>query len=101
MANVIVANIQFEHHDQAVGIGERKPRLSWHLQTGIEGWKQAGYEIEIYKPVGELLEQTGPVNSDQSVLVNWPFTPLTSRQVVHLRVRVWGEDETFSQWSDF
>jgi alpha-L-rhamnosidase len=103
LAKVVVTAIRFEHHDEPTGIGEITPRLSWLVQTGAEGWQQTGYEIELYNPASVLLGQTGPVNSARSVLVEWPFAPLTSRQVALLRVRVRGEgtQEPFSEWSDF
>ena len=81
------------HHRDAIGIGEICPRLSWTVQTTIADWYQAGYEIEAYGPDGRLRERTERLASDQSVLVRWPFAPLSSRERLTVRVRVWGIDE--------
>jgi alpha-L-rhamnosidase len=98
-AAVTVAALRFEHHREALGIGEACPRLSWSVETAIAGWRQTAYEIEAYAPGGELREQTGWISSEQSVLVPWPFAPLRSRARRALRVRVRGEDGQPSSWS--
>jgi len=95
-----IASLRFEHRPDALGIGTAQPRLSWIVQTSVAGWRQAGYEIEAYEPDGKLRDQTGRVESDQSVLVPWPFAPLQSRERRTIRVRVWGPDEPVSAWSE-
>ena len=76
----IIARISFEHHNprDTLGIGESRPRLSWLIETPVENWQQTGYEIEAYKPDGQLYQRTDQVKSDQPILVDWPFTPLAS-----------------------
>jgi alpha-L-rhamnosidase len=95
-----IAEIRFEHRRNALGIGTAHPRLSWIVAPAAERWQQSGYEIEAYMPDGELRNQTGRIDSDQSVLVPWPFAPLQSRERLHVRVRVWGSDGQASAWSD-
>jgi alpha-L-rhamnosidase len=82
-----------------LGIGTDRPRLSWVVQTTAKNWRQSAYEIEARDPNGQLKGQTGKVQSDQSVLIAWPFDPLKSRQQLSLRVRVWGSDGQVSEWS--
>ena len=96
---VTITHVRFEHHRNALGIGEALPRLSWMVATSLAGWRQAGYEIEAYGPEGGLRSRTGRVESDQSVLVPWPFAPLLSHERLMLRVRVWGVDGQPSAWS--
>ncbi len=93
-------NIRIEHQREAFGIGTDRPRLSWIVETETQGWHQAAYEIEAYDVDGNLRGQTGRVESDQSVLVNWPFEPLSSRARVTVRTRVWGRNGQESAWSD-
>jgi alpha-L-rhamnosidase len=90
--------IRIEHQHDAFGIGTAHPRLSWIVETDVQGWHQAGYEIEAYDADGKLRSHTGRVESDQSVLVDWPFEPLTSRERVRVRARVWGNDGQGSDW---
>ncbi len=99
-SDVTVAQIRFEHHRDAFGIGEDKPRLSWIVNATASGWQQAAYEIEAYTSDGQLHDQTGHIASNQSVLVPWPFAPLLSRACLLVRVRVWGTDEQASAWSE-
>ncbi len=100
MPSVSISRVRIEHHREALGISTDRPRLSWMVETESRGWRQAGYEIESYDTGGKLRSQTGRVESDQSVLVSWPFAPLSSRERLTLRVRVWGVDGQRSAWSE-
>ncbi len=93
-------NIQIEHQRDAFGMGTGRPRLSWIVQTETQGWHQAAYEIEAYDSDGTLRGQTGRVESDQSVLIDWPFEPLSSRECLTVRARVWDRDGYESAWSE-
>ena len=88
----------FEHHREALGTGEARPRISWRT-TAPAGWAPAGYELEVTRPGGTRL--TGRIDSPDSVLVPWPGAPLTSQEAASVRVRVWGEGgESASAWSE-
>jgi alpha-L-rhamnosidase len=92
--------ICLEHVRETFGIGADRPRLSWIVEAASNGWRQAGYEVEEFDAEGNLRARTGRVDSDQSVLVSWPFMPLQSRERVSLRARVWGADGSESAWSE-
>ncbi len=94
-----IADVHVEHRRDALGVGTGTPRLSWTVATATEGWRQAAYEIEAHGLDGPFQNQTGRVESDQSVLVPWPFAPLQSRERVAVRVRVWGVDGQAAAWS--
>ena len=100
MTSTITLNVRMEHLRDALGIGMDRPRLSWIIETDRQEWHQSGYEIEEYDADGKLMNQTGRVESDQSVLIDWPFALLASRQQVSVRARVWGKDEGASDWSE-
>jgi len=100
ISSVSSLDVRIEHLRDTLGIGTDRPRLSWTVKTESRNWLQTGYEIESYDPDGNLHDQTGRVESDQSVLVAWPFAPLTSRERLSLRVRVWDKDGSVSEWSD-
>lgn len=92
--------VRIEHLHETLGIGTAQPRLSWIIETEYPGWLQTGYEIEAYDQDGNLRGQTGKVDANQSVLVAWPFAPLGSRERLTVRVRVWGNAGTVSDWSE-
>lgn len=85
-----------EHHREPLGIGERRPRLSWKV-TAPAGWTQSAYELEIGRDTGDLCVTR--VDSCESVLVAWPGNDLNSRERARVRVRVFGEDGEPSPWS--
>ncbi|MFB7890594.1 family 78 glycoside hydrolase catalytic domain [Microbacterium sp. NPDC056044] len=90
-----VTPVRFEHHRQAFGIGDARPRLSWVTTDAPNGWSQAAYEVE--QRGGESVR----VDSGESVLVPWPFDALRSRERREIRVRVHGADGFTSVWSDW
>src|SRR6266567_8085073 len=96
---VTIAEVRFEHLRETLGVGVLRPRLSWIVETAPAGWRQIGYEMEAYGPEGQLRGQTVRVESDQSVLVPWPFSSLSARERLWVRVRVWGSDAQPSGWS--
>jgi alpha-L-rhamnosidase len=93
-------DLQIEHQREASGIGTDRPRLSWIVQTETQGWHQAAYEVEVYDAQGKVRDTTEQVESPQSVLVDWPFEPLSSRERVAVRARVWSRDGQESAWSE-
>ena len=75
-------SVRFEHHaDGRLGIGESRPRLSWHYDTAPEGFRQSGAVIEVTVDIpgrdSEVTEYL--VDGDEQVLVSWPGRTLTSR----------------------
>jgi alpha-L-rhamnosidase len=94
-----IAEVRFEHSRDLLGIGIARPRLSWTITTECPDWYQAAYEIRFCGPDGHLRGQIERVESSESVLVPWPFAPLTSRELVTVEVRVFGVDGQPSAWS--
>ncbi len=84
-----------EHHREALGIGERQPRLSWTV-TAPPDWRQSGYEIELSRDAGTSVTR---VMSPDQVLVPWPGDRLRSRERVRTRVRLAGPEGDFGSWS--
>ena len=91
-----VGPIVFEHHRQALGIGEAAPRMSWKVCTDQPDWRQTRYEIRC----GDG-RTSGPLPSAESDLVPWPWDPMASRSGATVSVRVWGSGSaTASSWSE-
>ncbi|MFG2358299.1 family 78 glycoside hydrolase catalytic domain [Streptomyces sp. NPDC048521] len=89
--------MSFEHLTDGLGIGVPAPRLSWTLPPGTG--RQEAYELELER--SGTLHRTGRVESPEQVLVPWPGEPLTSRERVTVRVRVWAPHTPApSPWSE-
>lgn len=93
--SLTVTPVRFEHHRDALGIGEAHPRLSWVTTQAPAGWSQQACDLQ------ERDGATVRVESEHSVLVPWPFSPLVSRERREVRVRVIGTDGSESPWSDW
>ncbi|MDW6064426.1 hypothetical protein SAZ11_48900 [Streptomyces sp. FXJ1.4098] len=83
-----VTGLRAEHHEEPLGIGERRPRLSWRTVTDRPGWSQTAYEIRRTDGDREVRRAHRP--SADSVLVPWPGEALCSRRRIGVAVRVWG-----------
>lgn len=94
--SISVSAPQFEHLPEALGIGVRAPRVSWRT-TAPAGWCPTAYEIEVTRSDGSRTRSRK--DSAESVLVPWPAAPLASRESASVRVRVWGDNGSPSEWS--
>ncbi|MGY1604176.1 glycoside hydrolase family 78 protein [Geodermatophilus sp. SYSU D00815] len=94
---VTVSAPRFEHHREALGIGEAEPRLSFRVQAPAD-WRQQAYEVETTSESGRW--SSGRIPGAESVLVPWPATPLASRERRLVRVRVWGAEQQPSAWGE-
>lgn len=83
--------VRVEHLDDALGIGVRRPRLSWRLPAGTT--RQDSYEIEVDGA------SYGVVDSEDTVLVAWPAPALGSGQRCRVRVRVHADGSDLG-WSE-
>ncbi|MEU4606182.1 glycoside hydrolase family 78 protein [Kribbella sp. NPDC023972] len=99
--------LRFEHRTDTgpvLGIGTATPRLSWQVPTADAGYTQTAYEVEIADWGGgarnTATAQVFTVQSPDQVLVPWPGEPLRSRDAVEVRVRVRGNDDDWSAWSE-
>jgi alpha-L-rhamnosidase len=91
--SVTVDAPRIEHHREALGIGERMPRLSWRVSSAPPGWRQTAYSVEVERG-GDVT--TYVVDSPDQVLVDWPAEPLHSREIVTVRIAVRGADGAWS-----
>jgi alpha-L-rhamnosidase len=109
-------NLRCEYLKDPLGIDVTRPRLSWELRvdaaTGVaaaaipRGITQHAYQVlvasspELLKADRGDLWDSGEVESEQSVQVEYAGKPLGSGQGYWWKVRVWGQDPKPSPWSD-
>ena len=89
-----------EYRENPLGIDVVAPRLSWRSEDGgrrseVRGVRQAAYQILVASSA-ELLARdegdlwdSGKVESDQSLQIEYAGVPLESRMLCHWKVRVW------------
>ncbi len=92
MSLPVAVGLRAEHLDEPLGIGTATPRLSWRYESAPAGWTQDSVEIEVVRASGA---QVHALQGPDQLLVEWPASPLASRERVEVRVRVTGGD-----WSD-
>ena len=80
--------LKTEHLFDPLGIDVRRPRLMWNAEGGV---KQRAYEIVTDK------WQSGKVESDE-MHAAYPL-PLTSRERVTWKVRLWDENDEPGDWA--
>jgi len=103
--DVTVKDLRCEYRVNPLGIDVVKPRLSWVLESSRRGQKQNAYRVlaasskeNLKKNKGDLLD-TGKVQSDQSIHVEYSGKPLKSRMRCYWKVKVWDKDGKDSAWS--
>lgn len=92
MIDPVVVGVRCEYGNRVVGVA--RPRLTWATVTDAPDWMQDAYEIEVDGV------SHGWIEDSDSVFRSWPSSPMESRQVRSVRVRVRGTDGVVSPWSD-
>lgn len=94
--SVKIAEVSVEHHHDGFGVSHANPRLSWRFEsTSIKGWRQSSYDIKIAR---QGRNEDYHVDSSESILVPWPSSPLTSREIANIKVRAIGHDGSQTEW---
>jgi alpha-L-rhamnosidase len=100
-----VDRLRCEYLENPLGIDVTKPRLNWLMRSDERGQRQTAYQI-LVAGSRELLEQdrgdlwdTGRVDSDRSIQIEYAGKPLTSNMECWWKVRVWDKDGQPTAWS--
>ncbi|MDZ7605627.1 MAG: family 78 glycoside hydrolase catalytic domain [Cyclobacteriaceae bacterium] len=100
-----IENLTCEYLENPAGIDALNPRLSWQLTSNQRGDKQTAYHLLVASSQNKLDKNTGDVwdtgklNSDQSIHVEYDGKPLESGMPCYWKVRVWDKDGNPSPWS--
>ena len=89
--------LRVEYLKNPIGIDIVKPRLSWNCEDGI---KQTAYQIVASDESGRKIWNTGKVNSNQMVHIQWTGPVLKSRDKVNWKVCLWDEKNVQGEWSE-
>src|SRR4051812_31853721 len=87
--------LRCEYVTNPLGIDTPRPRLSWQMSDDRRGARQTAYQVVV-----EEGWDSGKVESDRSVHVEYAGTALRSRQRCSWRVRTWDMNGEPSEWSE-
>jgi alpha-L-rhamnosidase len=100
-----VTHLTTEYLVNPLGLDTPRPRLSWRLDAPERGAKQTAYHILAASDPARLaagtadLWDSGRVESDESVLVEYAGAALRSGQRAHWQVRAWDGAGQPTEWS--
>ncbi len=102
-----IVNLRCEYAENPLGIDVKHPRFFWQLESKDRGAKQTAYQIIAMSPSpfrgggrGEVLWDTGKVDSAQSIQIEYGGPALKSGQRVEWKVRAWDERGQPTEWSN-
>ncbi len=97
--------LRCEHRVDPLGIDVASPRLSWTVVSSQRGQKQSAYQVRVADSLEALkaghgtVWDSGRVQSDRTMGVEYDGKPLLSLGVYYWAVRVWDRDGIASEWS--
>lgn len=101
-----VYDLRCENLTEPLGIGTTLPRLSWKINSEVNGTVQKAYQV-IVSSKKELLAEdkadlwnSGKTISMQSVLVQYNGKEIAPGTEAFWKVRVWNEKDRSSGWSE-
>lgn len=103
---VRVTGLRTEYRTDPFGIDERRPGLTWRLESDARGQLQTAYRVVVAaNPLlldrhDELIWDSGRVDSNVSSHVVFGGPELASRQRCHWKVQVWDRNGHVTDWSE-
>jgi len=101
-----ITNLTCEYLTDPLGIDQKKPRLSWQLESRERGQKQTAYHLLVASSRARLDENIGDlwdtdkVTSGQSIHVAYKGKQLESRMPCYWKIRIWDKEGKASDWSE-
>jgi alpha-L-rhamnosidase len=99
-----VVQLRCEYKENPVGIDIRIPRISWQIDAGSNrGARQGSYRVQVSLDGSSFdapLWDTGKINSDRSVHIEYAGPKLESCKRYYYRVMVWDFLGASSSWSE-
>jgi alpha-L-rhamnosidase len=92
-----------EYRKNPLGIASASPRFSWRLEADRRGVRQKAWRLVVAAADGNFdnpVWDSGAVESDESVLVEYAGPGLASRTKYLWRVKVWDDAGQESDWSE-
>lgn len=103
MAGIRVEGLTCEYQTQLLGTDVRKPRFGWRLESDRRGTCQQSYRIQVTGGDGDFgspIWDSGRIESDQSIQLEYAGPELQSLSRYYYRVKVWDTFGQESEWSE-
>lgn len=100
---LLIKKVTCEYRTNLFGTDIQAPRLSWVLDSEKRGTYQRAYQIQVTGPDGNFefpIWDTGRIESEQSLHVEYIGPNLESRTRYHYRIKVWDNFGRESSWSE-
>jgi len=98
-----VTDLRCEYKVNPIGIDVARPRLSWKIKSDSRGVLQTAYHVQVShddSTFTNIVWDSGKVNTDQSVHVEYTGSALKSRTRYYYRVKIWDNKGNISDWSE-
>ncbi|MCL5271104.1 MAG: family 78 glycoside hydrolase catalytic domain [bacterium] len=109
-----ISHLRCEYLVNPLGIDTDRPRFSWEIDDSRRGVRQTAFRILVASSAGALAGDggdrwdSGRVNSDETLHIEYDGKPLASGEACYWKVRVWSTaldarargPETVSAWSE-
>jgi alpha-L-rhamnosidase len=101
MSELQLKHLVCDYRTNLLGTDNAKPRFGWKLHSEKRGTLQTAYQIQVADSpgFGILLWDTGRVESDRSIQIEYGGAPLVSKTRYYYRVQVWDCFGRCSSWS--
>src|SRR3974390_19734 len=85
-----ISHLRCEYLVNPLAVDGARPRLSWIVESDRRGARQAAWRVRVTSDAGDLWD-SGRVEDDRTVHIEYEGIPLISRRVCHWQVQVWDE----------
>ncbi len=105
-AELVPADLRCDYAVNPLGVDSQPPRLFWKVNSEERGQKQTAREILVASSAKLLAQDqgdlwdSGKVDSDETIQIDYAGSPLHSWQTVFWKVRVWDMNGKVSDWSE-
>jgi alpha-L-rhamnosidase len=103
--SIIPSSLRCEYLVDPLAVEAREPRLGWTIESQVRGARQSAYRIIVSSSPANLasgkgdLWDTGKIASNQTIQIAYTGKPLSSRQLLFWKVRLWDQNDKPSEWS--
>lgn len=98
-------DLRCEYLKNPLGIDAKTPRFSWKITSSENNQVQTAYQLlvasspKLLKPGKADLWDSGKINSDESIQVEYRGKALNSRQKCYWTVKIWDKNKKETRWA--